>query len=240
MKVRVQCLRDNNPCGSVSDFVSDKQAFFGLLDEYFESRPHLAGARGAVGGATLKPTPPAPAYAAASNGTAARSKPPPPPTRPYGNTSYSTGSEAAEPTTPDSPMRHSPAAPQSSGQKTLHSATRMMNSGMNKVTSNSHVSSALGKVGAGSLVDKFNKPAPSPRPAASPISPASPVRSSATSPAGGAPPRSSGLATAPRSSGPSGLTSGKVGQRKRVSLTSTELRAHGHVLDWCSFQDHVP
>jgi len=33
---------------------------------------------------------------------------------------------------------------------------------MNKVTSNSHVSSALGKVGAGNLANKFNKPSPPP------------------------------------------------------------------------------
>lgn len=148
----------------------DKQAFFALLDEYFESRPHLVGGGGgsANGGATISSgganihIPPAAAKAAAASvasaavsqlgGGGGRSVPPPP--------------AAGGPPPIHSSNRPSSSAPASSpsadsGGGVTSRISAFGGKSLNKFASNSHVSGAMGKVGAGGLADKWSRPAPS-------------------------------------------------------------------------------
>ncbi|CAK9787249.1 hypothetical protein CC85DRAFT_285110 [Cutaneotrichosporon oleaginosum] len=124
----------------------DKQAFFALLDEYFESRPHLRpGAGGAADHSSSappvsfsskpssRPTPPAPLRAVSH--ASGMSSPDRPGSAATGTSSTHTGS---------------------TGGRQLGQAKGAFNDSMAKVTSNSTIKAGLGKVGAGGLANKFS------------------------------------------------------------------------------------
>lgn len=133
----------------------DKEALFSLLDEYFASRPHLVGGGGGDGAsvatassARTVASPPArahnppPATNAASRPATERAAAPARPTPSYSSTSTTTASSSGNSRNP----------------------TAFVNSGIGKVAGNSHVSGALGKIGAGGFASKmdkkYNTPAP--------------------------------------------------------------------------------
>ncbi|BEI83568.1 hypothetical protein CcaverHIS002_0401720 [Cutaneotrichosporon cavernicola] len=124
----------------------DKQAFFALLDEYFESRPHLRpdASAGASSSASAPPV-------SFSSRPSSRPTPPAAPVR--------TGSNASG---MSSPPEHSGAAATGSAATTGSAHSRQLgqakgafNDGMHKVTNNSTIKAGLGKVGAGGLAHKF-------------------------------------------------------------------------------------
>lgn len=80
------------------------------------------------------------AGAAINSGLKSRGLPAIAPDRPSSSTS-----------SPDTGSPHK----ENAGAKAIGSASKYVSSGMNKVTSNSHVSKGLGKVGAGGLASKF-------------------------------------------------------------------------------------
>lgn len=164
----------------------DKQAFFALLDEYFESRPHLAHLRGE------SPLPSPGGLAPPSIDSSSR---------PRSSTANSSSSAAAAapalggrtlppPVHGDAtpPVRHtpSPSQPAASSYHTpgsgltsssSHRADGLMGSakslastgykfgrsGVGKLAQNQHVSGAMGKIGASSFNDKLAKAGDTPR-----------------------------------------------------------------------------
>ncbi|KAL1410620.1 hypothetical protein Q8F55_004637 [Vanrija albida] len=147
-----------------------KQAFFALLDEYFESRPHLTGGGGSgganvsAGGANIHIPPAAAKAAAASVASAAASQlsggrgvPPPAPSRAGPPPVYA----ADRPGSSAPPARPGAPTPVESGGGMTGKISAFGGKSLNKFASNSHVSGAMGKVGAGNLADKWSRPAPS-------------------------------------------------------------------------------
>ncbi|GMK58827.1 hypothetical protein CspeluHIS016_0602690 [Cutaneotrichosporon spelunceum] len=122
----------------------DKQAFFSLLDEYFESRPHLRPGAGADVSSSAS----APAVSFTSR-PSSRSPAPAAPVRKPSHSSIAASTGSATTT--------APAATSGSTQsRQLGQAKGAFNEGMHKVTSNSTIKAGLGKVGAGGLAHKFS------------------------------------------------------------------------------------
>lgn len=163
----------------------DKQAFFALLDEYFESRPHLAHLKGDVPspGGLAPPSIDSSSRPRSSTGTSSssahgvapalggRTLPPPvhgdatPPVRHTPSPSYPA---AATTHTPGSGLTSSSSSHRADGlmgsAKSLASTGyKFGRSGVGKLAQNQHVSGAMGKIGAGSFNDKLAKAGDTPR-----------------------------------------------------------------------------
>lgn len=169
----------------------DKQAFFALLDEYFESRPHLAHLRGEAGSPMPSPGGLAPpsidsssrprSSTATSTGSSAAAAPAlggrtlPPPVHGGGATTPPIRQTPSPSYQPAGATHHTPGSGlTSSGSnradglvgsaKSLASTGyKFGRSGVGKLAQNQHVSGAMGKIGAGNFNDKLAKAGDKPR-----------------------------------------------------------------------------
>lgn len=208
---------------------SDKHAFFALLDEYFESRPHLRPAAGGSngGGITLNAghaKAAAAAFTAATATQSGRGAPSGPPVVPSRTYRAEESEAVAEPAPPAwSPAAHSPTASGQSPSKPspMVSAKGYMSSGMNKMSNNDTLNKGLGKIGAGNFTSRMSdRFSASSGPYVAPRS--TPREPSAESGAGGAAPTPPPSRTAPPARGGpvAGLQSSKVsGYTSESALT---------------------
>lgn len=170
----------------------DKQAFFALLDEYFESRPHLAHLRDekhsplpSPGGlappsidSSSRPRSTSTASSGAGGGMGGRTLPPPvhgggeltPPVRHTPSPSYQpAAAHSAAPThhTPGSGLTSSGNARadglMGSAKSLASTGYKFGRSGVGKLAQNQHVSGAMGKIGASNFNDKLAKAGDKPR-----------------------------------------------------------------------------
>lgn len=165
----------------------DKQAFFALLDEYFESRPHLAHLRGesplpSPGG--LAPpsidssSRPRSSTANSSSSTAGaapalggRTLPPPvhhdaaatPPVRHTPSPSLPAATHHTPGSGLTSSSSHRADGLMGSAKSLASTGYKFGRSGVGKLAQNQHVSGAMGKIGAGSFNDKLAKAGDTPR-----------------------------------------------------------------------------
>ncbi|RSH84193.1 uncharacterized protein EHS24_005702 [Apiotrichum porosum] len=186
----------------------DKHAFFALLDEYFESRPHLRPAAGGSngGGITLNAghaKAAAAAFTAATATQSGRGAPSGPPVVPSRTYRAEESEAVAEPAPPAwSPAAHSPTASGQSPSKPspMVSAKGYMSSGMNKMSNNDTLNKGLGKIGAGNFTSRMSdRFSASSGPYVAPRS--TPREPSAESGAGGAAPTPPPSRTAPPARG---------------------------------------
>ncbi|OCF41775.1 hypothetical protein I317_04381 [Kwoniella heveanensis CBS 569] len=134
---------------------SDKQAFFSLLDEYFESRPHLAGSSPSSNNANVpslatlsRLLPPSKSSSPSSHNGNTSSIPSPPPT-------------ASSPTSPKAGEK--PDMAQRLISSSIKYGTAGTKSGIGAISRNKDAMDLLGKVGAAGMVkganDRMNTPA---------------------------------------------------------------------------------